>query len=523
MILYILFIPCKRRYTILPASWLRDTIEQTESQELKSILEDCKVNLSRPLVLSFATVVCISLIGASVSAQEPSARERQLENLVRKLSDKVDKLESRISELEGSTDQRVEKLEQDVEKIGQAPPPDLNSKEWQRVKQWASNDLSLRSYWKDGLRFDSFDGSVKLKIGGRVQIDAAHFVENSHIERRLGIDFGDNSEFRRSRLYVSGEIYDNIEFKAQYDFAGGDVDFKDVYVGFRNLPNWVGNVRIGHFKEPFSIEELTSSKYVTFMERNLDTIFAPSRNTGVMLHNTFNNQRGTWALGTFRQSDSFGDGKPDRSQDIAARVTYLPVYENGGKKLVHVGAAYAHRNFESDTLRYRARPESHLSPRLIDTGTFKAEYADILQAELAVVDGPFSVQAEATTSIVQSRSRFFDDPVFWGGSIQASYFLTGEHRPYKKSGGVFGGVKPKENYTYDGGKGAWELAARYSHLNLNAHNIHGGRLNDVTLGINWYLNPNLRMAWNYVWADAANRSRDGGEVNIFQWRVQLAF
>jgi phosphate-selective porin OprO/OprP len=133
------------------------------------------------------------------------------------------------------------------------------------------------------------------------------------------------------------------------------------------------------------------------------------------------------------------------------------------------------------------------------------------------------MQAEWAKSMVESRSRFFDDPQFWAASLQASYFLTGEHRPYKQSNGTFGNVKPKENYTNEGGTGAWELAARYSHLNLNDHNVFGGRLNDVTLGVNWYLNPSLRMAWNYVWADASSRHRDAGEVNIFQWRVQLAF
>ncbi len=481
------------------------------------------MKLQKPLALTLITVITSCSVVSTATAQEPSERERQLEKLVHDLADKVDKLESRLAEMEGSTQTRVDKLEQNVQKIEQERPVSPDSKEWERIKKWASNDLSLRSYWKEGLRFDSFDDSVKLKIGGRIQSDAAYFVETSRLERRLGVNFGNSAEFRRARIYFSGQIYDNIEFKAQYDFAGGDVDFKDVYVGFKNLPNGLGNVRIGHFKEPFSIEELTSSKYITFMERSLVNTFSPGRNTGIMFHNTFNDERATWALGLFRQSDSFGDGVAGRSLNVTGRMTAIPVYEDGGKKLVHVGAAYSHQNYEGDMLRYRQRPEAHLSPRLVDTGNFAAEYADILQAEIAVVDGPFSLQAEWATSIVESRSHFLDDPQFWGASVQASYFLTGEHRPYKKSSGTFDKIKPLENFSYDGGAGAWELAARYSHLNLNDHNVFGGRLNDVTFGVNWYLNPNLRMAWNYVWSDVASRSRDAGEVNVFQWRVQLAF
>ncbi len=133
--------------------------------------------------------------------------------------------------------------------------------------------------------------------------------------------------------------------------------------------------------------------------------------------------------------------------------------------------------------------------------------------------GPFSLQGEYVQAIVDSINR--NNVCFQGFYIMSSYFLTGEHRPYNKKTGAFGRVKPKKNYSSkpDGGKGAWELAARYSYLDLDDKSVNGGRLQDFTFGVNWYLNPNTRVMWNYVFADLA----DGGDADIFQMRIQIDF
>lgn len=474
-------------------------------------------------ILIMTSVAILFCAGATSTAQQPSERERELEDLIRKLAEKVDQLESRLAQLErmkaeGSTQARVEKLEQSVQQIKEERPPAADSEEWAKIKKWVNDGSTLRPSWQDGLRFDSNDGSVKLKIGGRIQHDYAYFAEDGDIERRLGKDFDDGTEFRRARLYFSGTIYDDIDFKVQFDFAGGDADFKDVYLGLRDLP-YLGNVRIGQFKEPFSLEEVASSNYITFMERSLVNTFAPSRNTGVMFFDTLLDKRMTWAAGVFRQTDSFGDGTGGRDYNVTARLTGLPWYENEGRKLLHLGVAYTHQNYEDDTIRFRARPEAHLAPRLVDTESFSAEFGDFIGAEAAWVNGPFSLQGEYVHAFIEGRSRIVGDPNFWAASVQASYFLTGEHRPYKTSSGSFGRVKPLKNYDKDGGLGAWELAARFSYLDLNDGFVKGGRLRDLTLGLNWYLNPNVRTMWNYVWADPAR----GGDVSAFMWRFQVAF
>ncbi len=450
----------------------------------------------------------------------PTEREQELEKMVRDLIGHVQKLEDRVDQLEAEKGNgaRLKALEENVEQIKKDKPPAENSAEWQKIKEWVNDGSTLRARWKDGLRLDSMDESISLKIGGRMQYDWAYFTQNSGLEKRIGSDLVNDSEFRRTRFYISGNVTDRMEFKTQYDFSGGDADFKDVYFGLKKLP-YVGNLRIGQFKEPFGLEELTSSNDITFLERSLANTFTPSRNAGFMIHNSSKDKRMTWATGIFRQTDSFGDGLGGRDYNVTARVTGLPIYKDKGRKLLHLGLAYTHQNYEGNRIRFRERPESHLAPRFVDTGMFTAQYGDIIGTEIAYVDGPLSVQGEYVYARMEGSDAFIKDSEFWAASLQASYFLTGEHRPYKTSNGTFGHVKPKQNWGKDGGEGAWELAARYSYLTLNDGWVKGGRLKDLTLGMNWYLNPNLRMMWNYIYADAAKE----GYANIFQWRFQFSF
>jgi phosphate-selective porin OprO/OprP len=103
--------------------------------------------------------------------------------------------------------------------------------------------------------------------------------------------------------------------------------------------------------------------------------------------------------------------------------------------------------------------------------------------------------------------------------LYVSYFLTGEHRSYSKNKGAFDRVKPKQNFGLDKEKGwgAWEIAGRYSYLDLSDGGISGGELDDFTLGVNWYLYPNVRIMGNYIFADLD----DVGETSIFQMRFQV--
>jgi len=401
---------------------------------------------------------------------------------------------------------RIKKLEEEVEALKSERGP-----------------VDLRVFWKKGLRFESPNKDFTLKIGGRIMNDWGWISEDDDLKAdvvpaggsALG-DQEDGTEFRRARLYTSGLIYGNIEYKLQFDFAGGDADLKDAYLGLTDFP--IGQLRVGHFKEPFSLEELTSSKYITFLERALPNVFAPGRNTGIMLYGSAfaaSPARMTWAAGVFRNTGDYGDGQDDGGYNVTGRVTALPIYEDNGACLLHVGAAYSYRNPDDDTLSYATEPEAHLFDDFVDTDDFASDRVDLLGLEAACVAGPLSVQGE----YIRAKADIASHADFDGYYIQASYFLTGEHRNYKTSTGAFDRVKPKENFGFKGGPGAWEVATRYSKLDLDDSGISGGKLENVAAGLNWHLNPNTRIMWDYVHSD----KDDVGEADMLLMRLQIDF
>lgn len=377
----------------------------------------------------------------------------------------------------------------------------------------------FKAYWKDGFRVERNDGGIKMKFGGRIQVDFAGHgadgdVDDTFLPDMVDVD-GTGVDFRRARLFMSGSFGDHGIFKAQYDFSGQDADFNDVWAGLRKLPV-VGTLKLGHFKEPASLEEQTSSKYITFLERGLPNVFSPGRNTGIGINNTAYEGRATWALGVFRDVGSSGEDI-DNSGDfnVTGRVTGTPIFEDGGKKLVHVGGWYSHQFRDGETLRYRARPEANSVTRLIDTGNLRIDAVDLVGGEIAVVSGPFAAQAEYIHSFVDRDQGSAD---FGGHYIQASYFLTGESRPYKN--GAFGRVKPTEPFALSSDEwGAWQVAARWSQLDLNHGDLRGGSQNDYTFALNWYLYSNLRFMMNYVLANV----NGAGQAHIGQARVSLDF
>lgn len=373
----------------------------------------------------------------------------------------------------------------------------------------------LEMSWKNGIRFQTEDKAFSFKLGGRIMNDWAFMSEDDEVKAAVGELQDATTEFRRARLYISGTIYDKIIFKAQYDFAGGDADFKDVYLGLKKLPA-VGTLKVGHFKEPFGLEELTSSKYITFMERSLPIVFTPSRNTGIGVNNTALNKRLTWSAGAFLDTNDYGDeAGAENSEAVTARITGLPWYR-GKDGLLHLGLSYSYRDAKDDAVRFRERPEAHLAPRFVDTGDINADSENRFGIEAALVHGPLSIQGEYMGTQVDALSG--PDPEFSGYYGYVSYFLTGEHRAYKNSTGAFDRVKPKTNFG-KGGTGAWEVALRYSQLDLNDAPITGGELKDITLGVNWYLNPNVRAMLNYVGADLDTV----GDADILQLRFQIDF
>jgi len=358
---------------------------------------------------------------------------------------------------------------------------------------------------------------VKLKFGGRLYLDwTSAFGDSS-------FDTDDGVEFRAARFYVAGTLYDLVDWKAQYDFAGGDTDFKDVYMAVKDV---VGDadVKIGHFKEPFSLEEQTSSRFITFDERSLANAFTPGRNTGVMVSDGVGESGFGWAAGVFRASDAFGNSNDqshadnpdqrDSEYSFTARVAgdLLPERDD----VLHVGVAASYRQPNDGKVRFRSRPEAHLLSTVASSGSTLANDVILYGGELAWVHGPASVQGEYIMASVNAETSS-NDADYAGYYVEGSYFLTGESRNYKKL--KFDRVSPLENRTREGGRGAHQVAVRYSMLDLD-DGPSNDQMSDITIGYNWYLNPHTVVKLNYVRSNFDDGSVDD-DANIFILRFQI--
>lgn len=415
----------------------------------------------------------------------------------------------------------------------------------------------FQAYWDNGIRLKS--DNVSVKFGGRVQFDTGWGWGDSDFETFLTPiatgtpgPFIDGMEFRRLRLYNSGEINGKIGWKVQVDFAGGGVAIKDAYVQIKDV--FAGtDITFGNQKEPFSLEELTSSKYITFMERSAVNNFAPGRSLGIAIanHKQLDGKLSA-ALGLFRPGEGEGGvNGPGATEDgeysFTARLALAPILEDKGEKVVHVGFGYRFhedpfRN-NTDEFRFRARPGTHLAnTRYVNTGDFDADSIQMIDFELAGQFGIVSLQGEYLLAFVSNDANGAGTngtmkPMFWSYYIQASVFATGEFRPYK--GGSFGRVKPNNEFG-KGGFGAVEIAFRLDHINLtdSAEGVNGGNQTTYTLGVNWYLTPNARIMTNYVIAtfdelgpavmaayapSAVPAGFDEGHLQVLQSRFQVDF
>ena len=295
-------------------------------------------------------------------------------------------------------------------------------------------------------------------------------------------------------------------------------------------------MRIGHQKEPFSIGELTSSKYIAFAERALPNLFSPGRNTGIGFDG--GNDRFSWGAGWYYETPDTGNSISKDATNLTGRFVFRPIFEDSGERMLHIGVAATDKDTfgVSDDFRLRSRFEFHDSgDRPVDTGTFFTDGQQSIVAELAGVFDSFWFSGEYFDSEVD---RFDDQETgtgptttvgFDGYYAQAGYYITGEHRRYKASSGTWDRQKPQDPIDKVGGEPG-EVAVRYSDLDLSDQTIDGGTLDSLTLALNWYPTSNTRFMLNYIMSTREDgqfiedtEERINGDIDVIVLRAQIDF
>lgn len=465
-----------------------------------------------------------------------------------------------------------------------------------------AGDLSMIAKWTpNGAELQTKNGDFKIKLAGRIQTDAVFIQEPNPVHITSvpgGAGTKDSYYFRRFRLGAFGTMWEQIDWAAEFDIANTEFNIDpvaggnnpatglrsnatfpaggnvingvaptDVYITYRDLP-YLGSIRGGNQKEPIGLEHLTSSRFLDFMERSplQDAFNGPNNNgytPGVSVFNITPNQHATWALGFFKNNDyenGFTYDVGNNNYSFNSRFTWTPYYDepSEGRYLLHAGIGMAYRTFDTEpagytggtNVRIRARGDirnipSTLPPNYVDTGNFYATSQGLIDPEIALVWGPWLLQAEYEFCQMNQASPIQDGPSlgpvrFQGGYVELMYFLTGEHRAYNRQTASFGRVVPINNmYCTRGlgccGIGAWQVGVRFDWLDLNSGLVNGGMMQDITVGLNWFLNPNTKLQFNYVagWVNNApavagpNNSLNGarfvGEGIINSAGVRLAW
>jgi phosphate-selective porin OprO/OprP len=300
-----------------------------------------------------------------------------------------------------------------------------------------------------------------------------------------------------------------------------------VFLTFKDIPA-LGNIRVGNQQNWISLEHIESVYFLDFMERApiMDAFSGPNNNgyaPGISVFNNTPDKTAGLQLGVYK-NNLYDSGLTFNIGDAwvyGGRGFWTPWYDEelNGRNLLHLGVGTEYRTFnknvsattEFDNIRVRSRGDlrnaaSTLDPNFADTGNFYATSQVVLNPELAFQWGPFLVQAEYSASwfygalpaknITTSLGSVFME----GGYVETLYFLTGENRFYNRQLGTFGRTIPRNNANFkEGTWGAWQVGMRYDWLDLNSGAlVNGGNASNVTIGLNWFLNPNARFQFNCV-------------------------
>ncbi len=351
------------------------------------------------------------------------------------------------------------------------------------------------------LVLESKDQGYKIWYDIRVQIDGAKFFGDTYNE------IGDGTSIRRARFAVKTEFAENWYAEFDMDIANSQLELKDAYLKYQNGGF---EIQAGNFKEGFSMESTTTSRYLTFMERPMAVnTFAPSRHVGLAAKYNWN---WLFAMGgvhfqavddiderTF-SLDNNKDYGLDEGYSLTGKVVAMPWY-NDTEKGLHIGAAYSYRTPKTDSeipgaLRYSTRSLTSINrKKYIDTDLIGfVDFATIGGIELAGYYKGFRLQGEYLMSDVH---RLEDRPTekFNGFYVFGSMLLFGGSYNYNVGEAEFTQVNRGKKW------GELELALRYDYLSLNSSmdGIMGGAGEGYTAGLNYYVNTNVKLMLNYAY------------------------
>ncbi|MCY7313057.1 MAG: OprO/OprP family phosphate-selective porin [Pseudoxanthomonas sp.] len=365
------------------------------------------------------------------------------------------------------------------------------------------NNNSTKVDTKGGIKVTSADGKFEANLGGRIHFDTYTF------DRDI-VDVTGGNEFRRARLTLSGKVPMGWEYKLEQDFAAGtNLDgLRDAFLAKSALG---GKFYIGHFKPYRSMEELTSSNEILMMERPFSSA------TGLFNGRQFqqgvgyqrNGENYTAAFTTFNTRAA----PTARNEGIgwSGRVTYAPI--NNDNNTLHFGGWASSENLNkgsssaSASVSYAGRrgPSQTIATTAAASGDSVTAYG----LEAAGSFGPLFFQGEYVNATFGAPLGRDQDVNSW--YLQGSWIVNGGHKAYKPATAIFASPKYVD-------KGIWELTARYD--TIENKDIVNREANSLILGVNYYINANVRFMFNYTQGENKVNADETGQ---YAARMQIGW
>lgn len=376
-------------------------------------------------------------------------------------------------------------------------------------------------------------GGSEVSFEGLIQADS-YWYDDDVSFRFLSSDAADGADsdfgMRRAEIILKGKGPGMWNWVFGYD-ARSD-KFLDANLQYRL--SGVTSITVGQYKQPNSLEELSSTKNNDFISKAMTTnLQGMSRRLGAKVETDHGNWGGTLSYFgneiTRNESPSLGTG-----DGFGGRAFYAPIKDEDS--LLHFGLSYIDMEARDATgdgkARLRVRPDADQSAqRLVDSGQFiNADRLKTLGVEAAFVSGPFKIQAEHMSTTISRTTNADYTANSW--YVYGLWNITGETWGYK-AGLITTGL-PNEP-----GKGMWQLGVRYDTADLNDGNVNfanplipvvtgvmGGEESNWTVGVNWYLRSNFKLSANYVMVDSSKYSSSiknfqDDNPNILSLRAQF--
>lgn len=451
-------------------------------------------------LLLASLIASTALIAPAAHAQSQDAEVAALRAQIDALQAQLAALSGRLDQMEGEAEQTQAAVAETAAAVtaitsapAEAPVP--------TIAFAGAPEIETESGWS-------------FKPFGRLNMDAG----TVNLPNALGRTEGFGSEMRRARLGMEGEIPGGFGYKVEVEFAGADVELTDALLTYKDDSLTVTAGQHNNFQ---SMEELTSSRWSTFMERAAFTdAFGFERRLGVSAQ--YANGPVLLQAGVF--SDNVAD-LPSHNWSLDGRAVYAPRL---GSTQLHLGGSVHYTSLESgSTVRYRQRPLVHFtSERPVATPTLAADSEFGFGLEAAIISGPFHAAGEAFWQNVNVPTSTVD-PGYFGGFVEVGYYLTnGDKRGYR--GGRWERTRPA-NPVDEGGMGAWQVNLRYDTLDLNDGALRGGTQDGFYASLVWVPTDYTRLTLNYgqLHYDEAVLALPGGDrswsADVIGLRGQIDF